>query len=189
MRSQFPKNFWIDLSIFWIYLWTFFFVPTKIIISIFFFLALPEIDEHGNNIPDEYKESASMGRLLSKIKSKKEEVENPFSDKLLPDPLPYPYHQPEYTICLELTGLLVHSDWSVSLSHFTNFFWISGISYKKLVKFKFKFYDYYCRQNMVGGSKKDQAWTYSYLKSVILILNLSFTQLKTLCPCSTFVMV
>ena len=55
-----------------------------------------------------------MGRLLSKIKSKKEEVETPFSDKLLPDPLPYPYHQPEYTICLELTGLLVHSDWSVS---------------------------------------------------------------------------
>ena len=58
-----------------------------------------------------------MGRLLSKIKSKKEEVENPFSDKLLPDPLPYPYHQPEYTICLELTGLLVHSDWSVSYVH------------------------------------------------------------------------
>ena len=78
-----------------------------------------------------------MGRLLSKIKSKKEEVENPFSDKLLPDPLPYPYHQPEYTICLELTGLLVHSDWSVSLSDFTSFFFISGISCKKLVKFKF----------------------------------------------------
>ena len=96
---------------------------------------MPEIDEHGNNIQDEYKESASMSRLFSKIKSKKEEVENPFSDKLLPDPLPYPYHQPEYTICLELTGLLVHSDWSVSLSKFTSFF-NSGIL-KKLVKFKF----------------------------------------------------
>lgn len=81
-------------------------------VNLAYLYSLPEIDEHGNNIPDEYKESASMGRLLSKIKSKKEEVENPFSDKLLPDPLPYPYHQPEYTICLELTGLLVHSDWS-----------------------------------------------------------------------------
>ena len=75
---------------------------------------MPEIDEHGNNIQDEYKESASMSRLFSKIKSKKEEVENPFSDKLLPDPLLPPFHQPEYTICLELTGLLVHSEWTVS---------------------------------------------------------------------------
>ena len=75
---------------------------------------MPELDEHGNNIQDEYKSSASMGRLFSKIKSKKEEVENPFSDKLLPDPLLPPFHQPEYTICLELTGLLVHSEWTVS---------------------------------------------------------------------------
>ena len=114
MRSDFPQKL-LNRSFNILHLpLNIFFVPAKIIISNFFFLALPEIDEHGNNIPDEYKESASMGRLLSKIKSKKEEVENPFSDKLLPDPLPYPYHQPEYTICLELTGLLVHSDWSVS---------------------------------------------------------------------------
>ena len=43
----------------------------------------------------------------------KKEMEDPFSDKLLPDPFPEPYHQPKYTILIELTGLLIHSNWTV----------------------------------------------------------------------------
>ncbi len=42
----------------------------------------------------------------------KKAIEEPFSDKLLPDPLEYPMYQPKYTIVIELTGLMVHSDWT-----------------------------------------------------------------------------
>lgn len=40
-------------------------------------------------------------------------VQEPSRDKLLPDPLKYPYIQPPYTLVLELTDLLVHPDWTV----------------------------------------------------------------------------
>jgi import inner membrane translocase subunit TIM50 len=43
----------------------------------------------------------------------KKDLEEPFSDKLLPDPLPEGYHQPKYTVVLEITGLLIHADWTV----------------------------------------------------------------------------
>lgn len=41
-------------------------------------------------------------------------VQEPSREKLLPDPLKYPYIQPPYTLVLELTDLLVHPDWTVS---------------------------------------------------------------------------
>ena len=34
--------------------------------------------------------------------------------KLLPDPLKEPYYQPKYTLVLEMTGVLVHPDWTAS---------------------------------------------------------------------------
>lgn len=39
--------------------------------------------------------------------------EEPSRDKLLPDPLTYPYIQPPYTLVLEFTDVLVHPDWTV----------------------------------------------------------------------------
>lgn len=39
----------------------------------------------------------------------------PTSPKLLPDPLKEPYYQPPYTLVLELTDILLHPEWSVSL--------------------------------------------------------------------------
>lgn len=39
-------------------------------------------------------------------------VQEPSRDKLLPDPLKYPYIQPPYTLVLELTDVLVHPDWT-----------------------------------------------------------------------------
>ena len=56
-------------------------------------------------------------RLKNKIFKTKKDLEEPFSDKLLPDPLAEPYHQPKYTVLLELTGLLVHSNWTVNISY------------------------------------------------------------------------
>ena len=55
--------------------------------------------------------------MKNKIFKTKKDLEEPFSDKLLPDPLAEPYHQPKYTVLLELTGLLVHSNWTVNISY------------------------------------------------------------------------
>merc|ERR1719334_1738510 len=78
--------------------------------------SLPDRDEEGKDIPDEFSElsfpSQYYLRLKNKIFKTKKDLEEPFSDKLLPDPLPEPYHQPKYTVLLELTGLLVHSNWT-----------------------------------------------------------------------------
>ncbi|XP_027563575.1 mitochondrial import inner membrane translocase subunit TIM50 [Neopelma chrysocephalum] len=37
----------------------------------------------------------------------------PTSAKLLPDPLKEPYYQPPYTLVIELTGVLLHPEWSL----------------------------------------------------------------------------
>jgi len=78
--------------------------------------SLPDKDENGHDIIDEYSSlpfpSQYYNRLKDKIWTTKKTIEDPFSDRLLPDPLEEPYIQPKYTICLELTGLLVHSSWT-----------------------------------------------------------------------------
>lgn len=43
-----------------------------------------------------------------------ESMRAPSYDKLLPDPLPYPYIQPPYTLIIEMTDLLVHPEWTYS---------------------------------------------------------------------------
>jgi hypothetical protein len=45
-------------------------------------------------------------------------IQDPSSEKLLPDPLKEPWYQPPYTLVLEMTGVLVHPDWTVSLQIF-----------------------------------------------------------------------
>jgi hypothetical protein len=42
-------------------------------------------------------------------------IREPSREKLLPDPLTFPYIQPPYTLVLELTDVLVHPDWTVSI--------------------------------------------------------------------------
>ncbi|XP_044765476.1 mitochondrial import inner membrane translocase subunit TIM50-C-like [Coccinella septempunctata] len=39
-------------------------------------------------------------------------IQEPSRQKLLPDPLQYPYLQPKYTLVLEITDVLVHPDWT-----------------------------------------------------------------------------
>ncbi|KAJ8927858.1 hypothetical protein NQ314_019636 [Rhamnusium bicolor] len=39
-------------------------------------------------------------------------IKGPLNEKLLPDHLAYPYMQPKYTLVLELTDVLVHTQWS-----------------------------------------------------------------------------
>lgn len=56
--------------------------------------------------------SQNYNRLKNKVFTTKKAIEEPFSDKLLPDQLEPPYYQPKYTIVIELTGLLVNSNWT-----------------------------------------------------------------------------
>jgi len=78
--------------------------------------SLPDRDEQGNDIEDEFTGQSfplqHYRRLKNKIFTTKKAIEEPFSDKLLPDPLEPPFFQPKYTVVLEMTGLLVNSDWS-----------------------------------------------------------------------------
>lgn len=39
----------------------------------------------------------------------------PSREKLLPDPVEYPYYQPPYTVVMEMNDVLVHPDWTVSV--------------------------------------------------------------------------
>lgn len=78
--------------------------------------SLPDKDENGNSIEDEFSDlpfpSQHYARLKNRVFKTKKDLEEPFSDKLLPDPMTEPYYQPKYTILIELTGLLVHSTWT-----------------------------------------------------------------------------
>ena len=85
----------------------------------FVVFALPDKDESGNEIRDEYSSlpfpKQYVQRLKAKVFQTQKDLVEPWSDKLLPDPLPEGYHQPKYTVLIELTGMLVHADWTVSV--------------------------------------------------------------------------
>ena len=99
------------------YTYTFFGVTfTVSIIGNCILFSLPDKDAQGNDIEDEFSSlsfpNQHFSRLKNKIFTTKKAIEEPFSDKLLPDPLEYPMLQPKYTIVLEITGCLVKSDWT-----------------------------------------------------------------------------
>lgn len=50
-------------------------------------------------------------------------IKEPSREKLLPDPVPYPYQQP-YTLVLEFKDVLVHPDWSYQTGWRLIFFFI-----------------------------------------------------------------
>ena len=46
-----------------------------------------------------------------------QKIQEPSRERLLPDPLEYPYIQPPYTLCLEMNNVLVNPEWTVSSYH------------------------------------------------------------------------
>ncbi|XP_067682549.1 mitochondrial import inner membrane translocase subunit TIM50-like [Haliotis asinina] len=76
----------------------------------------PPIDPDGNMVEDEFSElsklEAYMRRAARELSVFRKTIQDPSRDKLLPDPLQYPYVQPPYTLVLEMTGVLVHPDWT-----------------------------------------------------------------------------
>lgn len=76
----------------------------------------PETDMEGNVIEDEFSKEPAIQQYLKRMwKSMnyyQKMIQEPSRDKLLPDPLKYPYIQPPYTLVLEMKDVLVHPDWT-----------------------------------------------------------------------------
>nr|CAH0099482.1 unnamed protein product [Daphnia galeata] len=76
----------------------------------------PEKDEEGNVIEDQFSSKPLalqyILRSWNAIMNYSQMIRDPSRDKLLPDPLKEPYYQPPYTLILEMTGVLVHPDWT-----------------------------------------------------------------------------
>jgi len=75
----------------------------------------PKKDDDGNEIPDEYTalDFEYIRRAYGEVKLFKKSMRVPSREKLLPDPLQYPYIQPKYTLVLELKDILLHPQWSL----------------------------------------------------------------------------
>ncbi len=41
-------------------------------------------------------------------------MKEPSTDKLLPEPIQPPYYQPPYTLVIEMSGILLHPEWTAS---------------------------------------------------------------------------
>ncbi|XP_034240822.1 mitochondrial import inner membrane translocase subunit TIM50-C-like isoform X2 [Thrips palmi] len=82
---------------------------------IFSFGATPT-DAEGNPIKDEFSDlpfpQQHIYRIFKELDYVKKLFGEPSRQKLLPDPLTYPYIQPPYTLVLEFTDMLVHPDWT-----------------------------------------------------------------------------
>lgn len=76
----------------------------------------PELDADGKVIEDEFSQlpfvEQYFRRMWKSLTYYQKIIQEPSAQKLLPDPLKYPYIQPKYTLVLEMKGLLVHPDWT-----------------------------------------------------------------------------
>lgn len=55
-----------------------------------------------------------LRQLLKQIEDVTVFIKEPSREKLLPDPVEYPFYQPPYTLILEFTDVLAHPDWTYS---------------------------------------------------------------------------
>lgn len=73
-----------------------------------------DLDEREHELfRDKEGVNSFFGRLWLRFEAMREDVNKPVWDKLLPDPLPYPYSRP-YTLVVDLDQLLVASSWSTA---------------------------------------------------------------------------
>lgn len=76
----------------------------------------PKKDKEGNSVEDEFSQHhlvvGYVLRAVDTVMNYNEVLKEPIREKLLPDPLTYPYLQPKYTVVIELNGILVHPDWT-----------------------------------------------------------------------------
>ncbi|CAH8594276.1 unnamed protein product [Dicrocoelium dendriticum] len=86
--------------------------------SIGFAVALwgpPEKDENGITKIDAYSKMnpvlAYVCRTWNSVLDFNQNIKDPVSERLLPDPVEPPYYQPPYTLVLEINDVLIHPDW------------------------------------------------------------------------------
>ena len=76
----------------------------------------PPKDENGNLIKDQFSDlpwyKQYLYRTWDTLIHYNEVLKEPSRELLLPPPLQLPYYQPPYTLVIEMTGLLVHPDWT-----------------------------------------------------------------------------
>lgn len=79
-------------------------------------LGAPMVDENGKEIEDEFTSlpviQQYLKRMWKSMNYYQKMIQEPSREKLLPDPLKYPYIQPPYTLVLEMKDVLVHPDWT-----------------------------------------------------------------------------
>ncbi|XP_027286293.2 mitochondrial import inner membrane translocase subunit TIM50 isoform X2 [Cricetulus griseus] len=87
-------------------------------VSIVYIFGNNSVDENGTKIPDEFDNDPILVQQLRRtykyFKDYRQMIIEPTSPCLLPDPLREPYYQPPYTLVLELTGVLLHPEWSLA---------------------------------------------------------------------------
>ncbi|CAC5401793.1 TIM50 [Mytilus coruscus] len=76
----------------------------------------PVLDPGGKEIEDEFSQLplviAYLKRSWVELNKEKQAIIEPSREKLLPDPVQYPYYQPPYTVVMEMNDVLVHPDWT-----------------------------------------------------------------------------
>lgn len=92
------------------------FVSSLGLFTAFYQLGKPLIDEEGKIVQDQFIHLPIWQQYLFRSLKQLQEfaviIQEPSRDKLLPDPLKYPYYQPAYTVVIELTDVLVHPEWT-----------------------------------------------------------------------------
>ncbi|XP_045041300.1 mitochondrial import inner membrane translocase subunit TIM50 isoform X1 [Desmodus rotundus] len=87
-------------------------------VSVVYIFGNNSVDETGAKIPDEFDNDPILVQQLRRtykyFKDYRQMIIEPTSPCLLPDPLREPYYQPPYTLVLELTGVLLHPEWSLA---------------------------------------------------------------------------
>ncbi|XP_003915564.3 mitochondrial import inner membrane translocase subunit TIM50 isoform X1 [Papio anubis] len=87
-------------------------------VSVVYIFGNNPVDENGAKIPDEFDNDPILVQQLRRtykyFKDYRQMIIEPTSPCLLPDPLQEPYYQPPYTLVLELTGVLLHPEWSLA---------------------------------------------------------------------------
>ena len=58
------------------------------------------------------KLEAYFKRAWKEARKQKQAIVEPSRERLLPDPVQYPYYQPPYTVVIEMNDVLVHPDWT-----------------------------------------------------------------------------
>ncbi|XP_016975862.1 mitochondrial import inner membrane translocase subunit TIM50-B [Drosophila rhopaloa] len=81
-----------------------------------YYFGKPALDKQGKEVKDEFSQlpltQQYTARTWKSVNHFQRFIQEPSSQKLLPEPLQAPYVQPAYTLVLEIKDVLIHPDWT-----------------------------------------------------------------------------